>query len=273
MMKFASMITCLAVCLLSNSFLLFSGHALADSQLKQQSLSAVQSETCKLTLGLSEWLPYQSISDSGEPYGFQIELLKQIISEADCQLSYQSVKFSDGIKALAAGKLDVMMNATISEERQGFAYFSIPYRNEFMLLYSNPEWLARCQKLGLRELVQRGFRLAVQKDVVFGKELQEIQTDPELNQKLIYINNDSPHVDLVKKLNVDGIIDDPVVVAYLSTINKTGNSLKSCPIKISSSPVSFMFSKKSVPAHIVNRFNQAIRTIQSTSQYKKRWNW
>jgi hypothetical protein len=66
-----------------------------------------------------------------------------------------------------------------------------------MLLYSTPAWLQRCQTMSQRELIERGFRLAVLKDVVFGKELRDIQANPVLNRKLIYINNDSPHVDLV----------------------------------------------------------------------------
>jgi polar amino acid transport system substrate-binding protein len=268
-MKHSLITTLIPISLLFSSLLLLSVPVIAEPKANSQSPVI----PCHLSMGLSEWLPYQSISDSGAPSGFQIDLLKQIAAEAGCELSYRSVKFSEGIESVAAGKLDVMMNATPSDERKEFANFSIPYRNEFMLLYSTPAWLQRCQTMSLRELIERGFRLAVQKDVVFGKELRDIQANPVLNRKLIYINNDSPHVGLVNQLNLDGIIDDPVVVAYLSTINNTGNSLSSCPIKISSSPVSFMFSKRSVSMDVIERFNQAIRAIQSTTEYKKRWNW
>ncbi|MEP1742700.1 MAG: transporter substrate-binding domain-containing protein [Kangiellaceae bacterium] len=203
-MKRLLITTFIPIFLLFNSLLLLSVPIVAEPQAKSQ----LPEVPCQLSMGLSEWLPYQSISDSGIPSGFQIDLLKQITAEAGCEFSYQSVKSSEGIESVATGKLDVRMNATPSDERREFANFSIPYRNEFMLLYSTPAWLQRCQTMSLRELIERGFRLAVQKGVVFGKELRDIQANPVLNRKLIYINNDSPHVDLVNQLNLDGIIED-----------------------------------------------------------------
>jgi polar amino acid transport system substrate-binding protein len=142
-----------------------------------------------------------------------------------------------------------------------------------MLLYATKPYLSKCKTMSLVELLKDGFRLGVQENVVFGSIMRQIQADPELNSRLIYIENDSPHAELVKLKNLDGIIDDPVVVAYRSTINDTGKFLNACPITISSSPVRLMFSKKSVPESIVERFNQAIIQVKTSKEYKKHWDW
>ena len=231
-------------------------------------------ESCSLTLGMSNWLPYQAISADGKPHGLQVELIEQIAAQADCKIKYRSMTFQAGLKELEQGTVDFMVNATPSDERRKIAQFSIPYRNEFLLLYSTKKYLAKCQSMSLEELIRDGFRLGIQYQLYYGEELRLIQQSPELNKLLRYVESNVQHVDLVESEHLDGIIDDPVVVSYRSAKNpQRSGILKSCPIQISTSPVSLMFSKKSVSAEMVERFNQAIVEVQRTHAYQKRWSW
>lgn len=229
---------------------------------------------CNLTLGMSNWLPYQAIADDGKPYGLQVQLIEQIAAQAGCKVNYRSMTFQAGLTELQKGTVDFMVNATPSEERRTIAFFSIPYRNEFLLLYSTKNYLAKCHRMTLEELIRDGFRLGIQYQLYYGEELRLIQQSPELNRLLHYVESNVQHVDLVESKDLDGIIDDPVVVSYRSTINpERSGILKSCPIQISTSPVSMMFSKKSVTPEMVERFNRAIRAVQATPDYQKRWKW
>ncbi len=241
------------------------------SSLFSNSLGAA---ACNLTLGMSNWLPYQAISADGKPHGLQVELIEQIAEQAQCKINYRSMTFQAGLKELEMGTVDFMVNATPSAERAKIAHFSIPYRNEFLLLYSTKRYLAKCHKMSLEELIRDGFRLGIQYQLHYGEELRLIQQSPELDRLLHYVESNVQHVDLVESEDLDGIIDDPVVVSYRSTLNpERSGILKSCPIQISTSPVSLMFSKKSVSPEMVERFNRAIRVVQETTRYQKQWNW
>ncbi|MCW8879631.1 MAG: transporter substrate-binding domain-containing protein [Kangiellaceae bacterium] len=229
--------------------------------------------SCELSIGVSNWLPYQSISDSGVAAGKQVKLVKQIAKVAGCKLNFKRVKFVDGLAEMKAGKTDMQMNASHSFEREKYSYFSIPYRKEFLLLYSTPKYAEICQTASLEELIRKGFKLGLQYHLVYGPELTKIQKDPELNSKIIYTNNNVQHVELVEENNLDGVVDDPVVVSYRSALDGTGKALQSCPIVVSSSPISLIFSKKSVSPEVVKRFNQAIKTVQNTQKYQRDWSW
>ena len=255
--------------LYSVAVLLFAVKCVSATELR----TARASNSCELTLGMSNWFPYQSLSSTNEPSGLQIQLLEQIAAEAGCHLRFKSITFPAGLKEIEQGKIDFMMNATVSENRRSFAYFSVPYRSEFLLLYSTKQYLGKCHNLTLEELIRDGFRLGVQPQLVYGPELTKIQNNPQLNKQLLYVDDNVQHVGLVKKEHLDGIIDDPVVVSYRSTVNTTGNILSACPIQISSSPVSFIFSKKSVTPAQVEKFNRAISKIRESNDYIKRWSW
>ncbi|TQV77249.1 amino acid ABC transporter substrate-binding protein [Aliikangiella marina] len=226
---------------------------------------------CHLIMGVSNWLPYQSYAKGRGAFGLQINLIEDIMEEANCLLTYKPMTFPIGLEALQMGEIDFMMNATVNESRKSFAYFSVPYRDEFLSLYSTDKYLERCQEMSLKELIRDGFKLSVQAGLVYGPELTEIQKDPVLNKKLSYSENNIQHVDLVESQQLDGVIDDPVVVAYRSTIYATGDKLSPCPIVISSSPVSLIFSKKTVSQEIVERVNNAIAKVKATKEYQKRW--
>ena len=195
------------------------------------------SSSCELSIGVSNWLPYQSISDSGEAAGKQVKLVKQIAELAGCKLNFKSIKFADGLEQIKVGKTDMQMNASYSAERESYSHFSIPYRKEFLLLYSTPKYAQLCQTATLEELIKEGFKLGLQHHLVYGPELTKIQNTPELNSKIVYTDNNVQHVNLVKNRNLDGVVDDPVVVSYRSALSGTGKALQSCPIVVSASPI------------------------------------
>ena len=228
---------------------------------------------CVLTFGVSNWFPYQSLSDKGIPSGIQMQLIQQIFENAGCKLKYKSMTFPEGLNELKKGSTDLLMNATPSVDRKKYAHFSIAYRDEFLLLYSTKKYLKRCQKMTLSELLGDGFKLGLQKKLVYGLELTQIQQDPALNKNIYYIDNNVQHLQLVIKHELDGIVDDPVVVSYRSAVNVTGNALSSCPIVVSSSPVSLMFSKKTVPLEVVKKIDRAIAKIKKSKKYQKTWVW
>jgi polar amino acid transport system substrate-binding protein len=228
---------------------------------------------CELTLGMSDWPPYQMLSDDGVASGLQIKLLRQIADEVGCRLKYKSMTFPQGLVALQQGTIDFQMNATASEDRARFGYFSVPYRNEFLSLYSTQTYREQCQSMNLEQLIAEGFVLGLQKDLVYGEELIQIQKDPVLSKKLRYVDSNIQHLKLVESKGLDGIVDDPVVVSYRSTVHITGDALTSCPIVVSSSPISLIFSKVTVTPQLVEQFNSAIKKIQDTEAYHKQWSW
>lgn len=228
-------------------------------------------DKCHLVMGISNWLPYQSYADGKGAFGLQVNLIEKIMHEAKCSLSYKPMTFPEGLDKLKSGQIDIMMNATVSEKRKSFARFSDAYREEFLSLYSTNKYLERCHQLSLKELIEDGFRLGVQSGLVYGEALTTIQKDNKLNEKLVYVKNNIQHVDLVESKKLDGVIDDPVVVAYRSTIYATGDKLSPCPIVISSTPVSLIYSKQTVSTELVAKINRAISTVKATKDYQKRW--
>jgi len=230
-------------------------------------------ETCILRVGIAEWRPYQYFNQKGEAKGLQIELVNQLANKAGCRLSYFKLSTAQTIKGIQNGTLDIVLGATDSIERRQYAYFSKPYRNEMLVLYTTKAFAKACRKSRIGELIAQGFKLGLQKNSLYGDEINQIQKDPQLNQKIIYFDQIYADAEFVKQQGLDGVIDDPVIVAYSKRSNRARDSLVSCHVTVYSAPVSLMFSRKTVSLDMVKKFDRAIEEVTQTTAYKKRWQW
>lgn len=245
---------------------IYAGHLIAIETIKPKSI-------CTLTIGMDHWPPYQVFESDGSVKGLQITLVRKIADQIGCMLLFKKMSYPKALEALKDGDIDMQLNASFTEERTNFAHFTAPYRAEFMLLYSTEKYAEKCQTMDLEQLIQDGFKLAVQHGVAYGPELTRIQNNFSMNKKLYYVENSVQHLQLLKEKNLDGVVDDPTVVAYRSSINSTGDALRSCPITISHDPLSFMLSKKTISREFVSRMNLAIEKIKQTEYYRSNWVW
>ena len=258
---------------LSFKYLLMIGLLVLSFTFAKEPKAIETSSICTLRIGMDHWPPYQVFESNGNVKGLQITLVRKIADQVGCLLTFKKMSYPKALKALKNGEIDMQLNASFTEERTQFAHFTAPYRAEFMLLYSTEKYAEKCQTMSLEELILDGFKLAVQHGVSYGADLTRIQNTPYLNDKLFYVENSVQHLQLLREKNLDGVVDDPAVVAYRSSINSTGDALRSCPITISHDPLSFMLSKKTVKRDFVRRINLAIEKLKQSEYYRENWVW
>ena len=232
-----------------------------------------QTDSCQLTLSVAEWPPYQYFTKNNKAAGVQIDLINRIAKEANCELSIKRMVYYQSLIEVEKGTVDFTLNATVTDERKKFGLFSIPYRNETLVLYVTEQYVSDCKSMTIADLIKKGFRLGLQKRMVYGESISRLQHTPELNKKIRYFDYVGQDLGFLRDNQLDGIIEDPVMIAYKIRKSKTPYGLFSCHVSVSSSPVSLLFSNKTVSPAIVERFNQAIEKVKQTDYYQNHWGW
>lgn len=243
------------------------------SFLTHQNSNANNYQDCTLTLGWGNWPPYQSSIEPAHPFGIQIDLVKQIAQTANCSLKFKRNSFQENLEAVQSGSVDFIMDTSITEERKAYGYFSDPYRLEVLALYLKPEFTEQCNKSSFAGLIQNGARIGMNQGNIYGKEVTEAQSKPELNKKLVYAENHKMLYQYFAEGKIDGFFDDPTVLSYKMRRNNQSGKLKLCKVSQYSSTVSFLFSKKTTTPQLVTRFNQALDKVKKTKEYKANWGW
>jgi len=94
-----------------------------------------------LTVHLDLHAPSAYLDNNGKVTGMDAQLAQRILTQAGCQVRWHLIPMTGEriLRSLQQGKFDVMIRASKTVERQEYAYFSDPYRDEVVGLFSREQ--------------------------------------------------------------------------------------------------------------------------------------
>lgn len=222
------------------------------------------------------WEPYQynQLSDGGlRLTGMDVELVRSLALKVGVSMMYEQLGWDVHQRQLESGNKDIAAGATYTDNRAQYAYFSVPYRFEENSLFmrqdsektlsfdSVAEYLAQVRLQNFVLGVTRGFIYADSQINLFIK-------DPA-NRDIIYeFDNDAQALEALLSSDIDGFMADRVVGAAVILHKKGAVPIKEVPLNVKT-PIHLMFSKKTVPLNIVDKFNKEIKEFVTSQDYKK----
>jgi len=225
-------------------------------------------ETCSLTMGWEPWKPFQYLDDHAALTGFDIELIKAIVTDMNCELDFKQVNWARGIVEVRSGELDMLPHADFTEERSQWAYFSNAYRDVSQVLYVKPGTAKRYPFKNLTDIIDSEFRLGVGRGVFIGDKFEELMLNPEFKKHIIYIPTDEmQQYQMLHADRIDGYVRTTTAIDSLRDILHDELSLEIHPLPILTSKQHFLFSQQSVKSEFVNRFNASLEEIVKTGIY------
>lgn len=226
---------------------------------------------CKLIFGWDIVKPYQYIGASGEVEGFQIELIKSIVKEFNCQVEFRQLVWHELIEKIRNGEIHFMADTTVTEERAQFGYFSDSYRQETFSMYVRKEMYELYHDMSLQQMLESGFRLGMTSGYIYNDEIEMLRKDQRYSTNFIYVDSNIENYRAMVENKIDGFMEDSLIAGYELRNLKMGNYAVALPKEVFRADISFMFSKKSVPKDIVEAFNSALSQVKQTEAFQQPW--
>ena len=228
-------------------------------------LFSVANADCEFNVLWEQWQPYQFKKQQHQISGLDNDILRQVISEMNCGLNFTQRPWQRGLVELQQGKIHIASGASKTPERQQFALFSIPYRQETVALVSLKSIAAQ----SLAEITQLSLRVGVSRGYYYGEKLNRlIAKDHPSKLHFEEAGNDQQNLDKLLSGRVDAILIDPLVANDLLTRRQLQSEPELNHIAIEQSPIYFMFSKKIVGPEFVHNFNSALSSFKKSKSYK-----
>jgi len=226
---------------------------------------------CHLKYGLTEWIPLQYIDDQGEAQGLQIDFVSSILQRMNCKLSFIPIPWNENLAKIKTGEVDFTANATPSDERRQYAYFSIPFHRDTFAVYVRSEDSEKYKMNSLSDLKISQFKLGLTKQYLYGEEVEAWQKDKKHAHLLSYVS--APRDNFVRLFEgeIDGFLEDPFVVAYKLRSGELAKKVTSLPIRTFGHEASFIFSQASVTEDFVTRFNKALQAVKQLPKFQHLW--
>ncbi|GAB4162488.1 MAG: hypothetical protein Tsb006_0740 [Rickettsiaceae bacterium] len=221
------------------------------------------------------WEPYQynKVTAGGVFLtGMDIELVKSLAKKVGVEVEYEQVDWREHQEDLKLGIRDIAAGATYTKERAEYVYFSVPYRFEenslFMLNESDKNIDFKSVSEFLAQVRLQNFVLGVTKGFIYADPQINLFISDQANQDIVKsYENDLEALRALTKGEIDGFIADRVVGAAAVLNNKANSEVKEVELH-AKTPIHLMFSKKTVPLELVDKFNREIKNFEDSKEYK-----
>lgn len=230
--------------------------------------AAVASVSCEMTMGLDAWEPYQYMTVGNKVAGLDVELVQAVAKGMDCKLNVVQGSWLELLTLLKEGNVDFVLGASKTEDREKFAYFSEPYRQERFQLYVRNEH-ANLDVADLKAFVEAGHKVGVVNEYYYGDDVATLYADDKLRSMFIGAIISELNVARLLDEEIDGLLEDSFVGASLLRRKGLDKYIKPHTISMGNSDVYVMFSKASVTEQQVQQFNNGMNQIRSSGVYEQ----
>lgn len=221
---------------------------------------------CHLTMGWDAWEPYHFEGEDGQLRGIEIELVQAIASHAGCTLSFQRGDWAGNLRALARGEIDLLGSATLTPEREAYAVFSAPYRDESFRLFVRAGTISDPPETTLTDWLAVPNRLGLTQGYYYGEDINALQDDPAFADRLVELPHGDAGFDALLAGEVDGVLEDPYVATAVLRRRGLREDVQMHPMDLGSSSVRLMFSRVSVDPSVVQRFGASLEALQASGE-------
>lgn len=221
-----------------------------------------------LSLGWDSWAPYQYKDGDGVVTGLDIDLVKAIAGNCGYHLKMVQMPWKRNLLHVKKGVTDLALGATKTAEREEYAYFSDPVRQESVVLYVRKGGSSKYPFIQLSDMIGTSFRLGAAAEFYYGERYETLKKNPEFKSLVQEVPQDLPNVKKIMKNRIDGFLIDPFAGAALIKELGYQNKLEIHPMTVYSDNVHIMFSKKTVSLKIVEEFNKGLKTLRENGTYE-----
>lgn len=225
---------------------------------------ASQAGACTLRLAPEEWPPYFYHNDKSTLGGVDFELLQAILSHAGCTLQLEPEMPPARRNVLfQQGKLDLLMAASATEERRGFARFSLPYRQETVGLFTVPEKLDKLRHIdSFQDIVARRASLLAPRLGYYGDDYEHAL--PQLNAagRRSTFGTFEQGIKMLEAGRADLIMGDAIALRHIA--RQQNVKIVQLPYIPYRAPVHLMLNAASTTQAQLARINQAINHLEQS---------
>mgnify|MGYP000229219900 CR=1 FL=1 len=223
--------------------------------------------SCELKMGWEPWEPYQFLNKDKQLTGLDIELIGAVVKEMGCKIQFKQKPWKRLLVEAKNGSMDIVAGASKTEERQKWAYFTDIYREETRVLFTLNGTSKQYPFKLLKDFIGTGFIIGVNRGAFNGDEFDQLMQKKDFKKMIQVVSKESQNHDKLIAKRIDGYIGDAISGINLLHKKNIYNKIEIHPVKINSSGIYVMFSKKSTTLDLVKRFNDSLNRLKKNGVY------
>ncbi|HAU4893031.1 substrate-binding periplasmic protein [Aeromonas hydrophila] len=221
-----------------------------------------------LLIGWSSWHPFSFRDEQQQLQGLDIDLLEAIFNRAGFHANYSEMPWARVLRELEFGTIQLTMSANQTAERDLYARFTLPYRNEETVLLIRRQDKGRWQEITqLSDLLSRpDFTIGLLRDFDYGTDFRTFMQSPQMQQRLLVRLKMEPLIKLLLAGRIQGVVMDPMGLQQLNLAGLPLDQLTTL-LDIQQTPVHLMLSRRTTTPQQLQRLDEAIQALLQSPEY------
>lgn len=221
-----------------------------------------------LLVGWSSWHPFSFRDEQQQLQGLDIDLLEAIFNRAGFHANYSEMPWARVLRELEFGTIQLTMSANQTAERNLYARFTLPYRNEETVLLIRRQDKGRWQEITqLSDLLSRpDFTIGLLRDFDYGTDFRTFMQSSQMQQRLLVRLKMEPLIKLLLAGRIQGVVMDPMGLQQLNLAGIPLDQLTTL-LNIQQTPVHLMLSRRTTTPQQLQRLDEAIRALLQSPEY------
>jgi len=196
-----------------------------------------------------------------------VELIEVLLNEAHCQPVYTVYPWKRALAQLQEGKLDMMVNLSITSERKKYLWFIGPQRDETIVLVVNNDFNFKVDLL--EDFKAFNNKIGIENGAFYGDDFDnKYKTDPEFANLFVQAVNTDMLIKMLKLKRVIGFLEDRYSSAFKMKALTEYQGVKAHSYLVNQDVVYFGFSKKSVSLELLARLKKAYNTANTAGKFE-----
>jgi polar amino acid transport system substrate-binding protein len=231
--------------------------------------SGASAAECEKTVRWSDDPPHAFKTPDGQLSGVIPDEVNETMARLGCKVRWVDMPWARALVELKAGRLDMLPGALRTPERESYAWFALPGPRSDNILFMSAAAHATYRFTRLRDLRGSGFRLGAQISVNYGRDYDELMSDPAFASTVQLAPNRRVLWLMLQAGRIDGVIADehvgPTEIAQLGLQDK----VKPTTVVLPDPGTSVAFSRATITQDFVDRYNQALVSMHRDGSLTK----
>jgi polar amino acid transport system substrate-binding protein len=232
-------------------------------------LSGAAARACEMRMTWKHDPPYQYEDEQHRLSGLQVEVARAALASMDCRLVPVELPFARAMTELEAGRVDIVPGVQPRAERERFAWFSRPGLRTRNLVFLRSD-LEPAQRLAtLDDLRASDLRVGVERGTAYRAELKERLARPGMERRLEEASSLEGLMRMLQMHRIDAFVADEYSAHFLARQLGLSATMQPSAIVIDEEAPVYAFSRLSVKAAQVERFNAALDAMRQDGSLKR----
>ena len=214
---------------------------------------------CSLNIGWEPWGIYQYQDENGKLQGLDVELITAISKIANCNLTWRKLPWKRHLLEIENGRIDLATGASKNPEREEYAYFSLPYRTESVVLFVRKGETHLFPFENIKDIMNTQFRLGTTLGYDYGEAFAELMKNKKFASHIQQVREDTPHYKKIVLHRIDGFLGDTFATIEGLRRLKLLDKVEKHPLSIYSTDIFICWAKNQLRQR---RFKRLIRQLK-----------